>query len=141
MTIKNEPAKADLEFDPLAEKIRDSIRGVEGLRAENRRLTDHIKSLEAAKLQFESEIQCLKLTLEQERTERRHYHSLAIEIITRLDVVGRTINDAVKQAEDETYRKRREIPRPELPDIKGPGFLEKVEARMTGNGEKPKAVA
>jgi predicted RNase H-like nuclease (RuvC/YqgF family) len=141
MAIKNEPTKADLEFDPLAEKIRDAIRGVEGLGAENRRLTDQIKSLETAKLQLESEVECLNLTLEQERSERRHYHSLANEIITRLDVVGQTINGVVKKAEEEAYRKRRETPRPELPDIKGPGFLEKVEARMSGNGEKPKAVA
>ena len=141
MTIKNESTKADLEFDPLAEKIRDSIRGVEGLRTENRRLTDQIRSLETAKLQLESEVECLKLTLEQERSERRHYHSLANEIITRLEVVGQTIGDVVKQAEEESYRKRREIPRPELPDIKGSSFLEKVEARLNGKSEKPKAVA
>ena len=141
MTSKNDPTKPDLEFDPLAEKIRDSIRGVEGLRAENRRLTDLIRSLETAKVQLESELQCLKLAVEQERSERRHYHSLANEIITRLDVVGQTIGDVVKRAEEETYRQRKEIPRPELPDIKVPSFLEKVEARMNGTGEKPKAVA
>ena len=141
MTTKNDVTRPDLDFDPLAEKIRDSIRGVEGLRTENRKLTDQIRSLETAKLQLESELQCLKLTLEQERSERRHYHSLANEIITRLDVVGQTIGEVVKHAEDETYRKRREIPRPELPDIQGSSFLEKVEARMAGKGEKPKAVA
>ena len=77
--------------DPLAAKIRDSILGVENLRGENRRLADEIKDLEVTNLQLESEIQSLKLTLEQERAERRHYHSLANEIITRLDMVARTV--------------------------------------------------
>src|SRR6516165_5743623 len=77
--------------DPLAAKIRDSILGVETLRGQNRRLADEIKDLEVANLQLETEIQSLKLTLEQERAERRHYHSLANEIITRLDVVACTI--------------------------------------------------
>jgi hypothetical protein len=52
--------------DPLAGKIRDSILGVEKLRSENRRLTDEIKDLEVTTLQLESEIQSLKLTLEQD---------------------------------------------------------------------------
>src|SRR5215467_2873957 len=65
---------------------------------------DEIKDLEAANLQLESEIQSLKLTLEQERAERRHYHSLANEIITRLDVVACTIDDVVKRAEQEVSR-------------------------------------
>jgi chromosome segregation ATPase len=142
MTIKNVPMKADGEAgDPLTEKIRDSILGVENLRTENRRLTDQIKSLETTNLQLESEVQSLKITLEQERAERRHYHSLANEIITRLDVVGQTIHDVVKRAEQETYRQRREHPRAELPDIKVPSFLDKVEAMMNGNGEKAKAPA
>src|SRR5262252_413419 len=81
--------------DPLAAKIRDSILGVENLRGENRRLADEIKDLEVTNLQLESEIQSLKLTLEQERVERRHYHSLANEIITRMDVVARTVDDVV----------------------------------------------
>ena len=84
--------------DPLSAKIRDSILGVENLRGENRRLENEIKDLELTNLQLESEIQSLKLTLEQERAERRHYHSLANEIITRLDVVACTIDDVVKRA-------------------------------------------
>ena len=87
--------------DPLAAKIRDSILGVENLRNENRRLADEINDLEVTNLQLESEIQSLKLTLEQERGERRHYHSLANEIITRLDVVARTVDDVVKRAEQD----------------------------------------
>src|SRR6516225_10237687 len=87
--------------DPLVARIRDSILGVENLRGENSRLADKIKDLEVTNLQLESEIQSLKLTLEQERVERRHYHSLANEIITRLDVVACTIDDVVKRAEQE----------------------------------------
>jgi hypothetical protein len=140
MTSKNDPIKTDLDFDPLAEKIRDSIRGVESLRAENRRLADQIKSLESVKLQLESEIQCLKLTVEHERSERRHYHSLANEILTRLDVVGQTIGNVVKRAEEETYRQHRELPHPALLDVKAPSFLEKVQARVNGNGEEATAL-
>ena len=113
--------------DPLAAKIRDSILGVENLRGENRRLADEIKDLEVANLQLESEIQSLKLTLEQERAERRHYHSLANEIITRLDVVACTIDDVVKRAEQEVSRQRRETPTAKLPDVEAPSFRKKVE--------------
>jgi len=113
--------------DPLAAKIRDSILGVENLRNENRRLADEIKDLEVANLQLESEIQSLKLTLEQERAERRHYHSLANEIITRLDVVARTVDDVVKRAEQEVCSQRSKTPGAKLPDVEAPSFRKKVE--------------
>jgi len=118
--------------DPLAAKIRDSILGVETLRGENRRLTNEIKDLEVTNLQLESEIQSLKLTLEQERAERRHYHSLANEIITRLDMVARTVGDVVKRAEQEVSRQRRETPGAKLPDVEAPSFL----VRTTVNGQR-----
>ena len=118
--------------DPLAAKIRDSILGVENLRGENRRPADEIKDLEVTNLQLESEIQSLKLTLEQERAERRHYHSLANEIITRLDVVACTIDDVVKRAEQEVSRQRRETPGTKLPDAEAPSFLKAVEALVNG---------
>ena len=66
-----------------------------------------------------------------------HYHSLANEIVTRLDVVGQTIDDVVKRAEQEVYRQRRENPRAELPDIKVPSFLRKVEATLNGTAPNP----
>ena len=142
MAVKSVSTNTDLQSgDPLTEKIRESILGVENLREENRRLTDRVKSLEATNLHLESEVQSLKLSLDQERAERRHYHSLANEIITRLDVVGQTIDDVVKRAEQETYRQRRESPRAELPDIELPTFLKRVEALVNGQGEKPKALA
>src|SRR5215471_693201 len=129
MPVNNVPTKAEVELgDPLTDRIRESILGVENLRAENRRLTDQVKSLEGRNLQLESEVQSLKLALDHERAERRHYHSLANEIITRLDVVGQTIDDVVKRAEQETYRQRRENPRAELPEVELPTFLQRVEA-------------
>src|SRR5215471_180897 len=118
--------------DPLAAKIRDSILGVENLRTENRRLADEIKDLEVTNLQLESEIQSLKLTLEQERAERRHYHSLANEIITRLDVVARTVDDVVRRAEQEVSRQRRETPGAKLPDVEAQSFAKVVEALTNG---------
>ena len=139
MPVNNVPTKAELEpGDPLTERIRESILGVENLRAENRRLTDQVKSREGDKLQLESEVQSLKLALDHERGERRHYHSLANEIITRLDVVGQTIDDVVKRAEHDAYRQRREKPRAELPEAELPTFLKKVEAFVNSHGEKPK---
>src|SRR6516164_6122361 len=119
--------------DPLAAKMRDSILGVENLRNENRRLADEINDLEVANLQLETEIQSLKLTLEQERAERRHYHSLANEIITRLDVVACTIDDVVRRAEQEVSRQRREPLGAKLPDVEAPSFLKMVEALPNGH--------
>ena len=137
MPVNNVPTKAEVEHgDPLTERIRESIIGVENLRAENRRLSDQVKSLEGTQLQLESEVQSLKLALDHERTERRHYHSLANEIVTRLDVVGQTIDEVVKRADQEVYRQRRENPRAELPDIKVPTFLKKVETLVNGHGDK-----
>jgi hypothetical protein len=131
----NVAMKAEVEpGDSLTERIRESTLGLENLRAENFRLTDQVKSLEGTNLQLESEVQSLKLALDHERAECRHYHSLANEIVTRLDVVGQTIDDVVKRAEQEVYRQRRENPRAELPDIKVPSFLRKVEAALNGNG-------
>src|SRR5262252_5781579 len=122
--VKDLPKVAEPKAaDPLADKIRDSILGVENLRAENARLANQVNGLERANLQLESEVQSLKLTLEHERSERRHYHSLANEIITRLDVVGQTIDDVVRRAEQEVYRQRKETPRAELPEVKVPAFL------------------
>jgi chromosome segregation ATPase len=136
MVSKSVPADLDCG-DLLAERIRESILGVESLREENRRLTDQVRSLEPTNLQLESEVQSLRLSLEQERAERRHYHSLANEIITRLDVVGQTIDDVVRRAEQETTRQRRESSRADLPEVEMPTFLKKVEALVNGHGEKP----
>ena len=140
MPVNSVPTKVDVEFgDPLTEKIRESIIGVEKLRAENRELTDKVTSLETTNLQLENEVRSLKRALDDERAERRHYHSLANEIITRLDVIGQTIDDVVKRAEHDVYRQRRENPRAELPEAELPTFLKKVEAQVNGQGEKSKA--
>jgi len=139
----NVPMKAKVEpGDSLTERIRESILGLKNLSAENCRLTDDFKSLEGTNLQLESEVQSLKLALDHERAERQHYHSLANEIVTRLDVVGQTIDEVVKRADQEVYRQRRENPRAdyELPDIKVPSFLRKVEALINSPGEKAHAV-
>src|SRR6516225_1213398 len=113
MLENNVPMKVELEpVDSLTERIRESILGVENLRTENRRLTDKLKSLEGNNLQLENEVRSLKLALDHEQAERRHYHSLTTEIITRLDVVGQTIDDVVKRAEHDVYRQRRENPAP-----------------------------
>jgi chromosome segregation ATPase len=141
MLDNNVPMKADVEVvDWLGEKICNSISGIENLRAENQSLTNQLKSLEANNFQLESEVRSLKLALDNEQAERRHYHSLANEIITRFDVVGQTIDDVVKRAEQDAYRQRRENPHAELPEAELPTFLKKVEALVNGLGEKPKTL-
>ena len=138
MPVNNVPMKEELELvDSLTERIRESVLGVENLRTENRRLTDKLRSLEANNLQLENEVRSLKLALDHEQSERRHYHSLANEIITRFDVVGQTIDDVVKRVEHD--RQRRENPRAELPEAELPTFLKKAGAPVNGPGEKPKA--
>jgi chromosome segregation ATPase len=137
MAVNNVPMKAEIELvDSLTERIRESVLGVENLRTENRRLTDKLKSLEAKSLQLENEVRSLKLALDHEQSERRHYHSLANEIITRFDVVGQTIDDVVKRVEHD--RQWRENPRADLPETELPTFLKKVEALVNGPGEKSK---
>ena len=121
--------------DSLAEKIRDSMLAVEKIRAENIRLTEQLASLERSKHALESEVESLKVAVENERTERRYYHSLANEIITRLDVVGQTIDAVVRRAEQDTHRQRKDPPA-ELPAVNVPTFLQKVEALINGRGDK-----
>jgi len=139
MSIRNDVEMEAESADPLAEKIRDSIIGVENIRSENRRLIEKINSLESAKLRLESESRSLKLALEHERAERRHYHSLANEIITRLDIVGQTVDDVVKRAMQEVHRQGRENTRADLPDVKAPSFLRKIQAALNGNGTEGSA--
>jgi hypothetical protein len=89
----------EVDGDQLIHKILEAIAAVENLRAEKvrlaeqvkMRLTEQVKSLEDSNLVLKSEVELLKLAVEDERAERRHYHSLADEIITRLEVVGQTI--------------------------------------------------
>ena len=92
-----------------------------------------LRTLRVANLQLENEIESLKLTLEQERAERRHYHSLANEIITRLDVVACTIDDVVKRAEQEVCSQRSKTPGAKLPDVEAPSFRKKVEDFVNGH--------
>jgi hypothetical protein len=139
MSMKDIATRAQDGADPLGEKIRDYILGVENIRAENHKLLDQIATLETANLALESEVRSLNLALEHERAERRHYHSLANEIITRLDVVGRTIDDVVKRAAQGVHRPAKENPGPDLPEMPVPSFLRKVEALINGQGEKPES--
>jgi hypothetical protein len=99
-------AQIEIETDPGTDKILQTIAAVENLRAEKvrlaervkMRLAERVKSLEHANLRLKSEVESLKLAVEDERAERRHYRQLADEIITRLDIVGQTIDDVVERS-------------------------------------------
>jgi hypothetical protein len=93
--------KAQASSDDLAAAISDAMRGMHDLREENASLRAEKDELEHRRSTLESELAWLKAQLDNERTERRHYHSLANEIITRLDIVGRTVDDVVQRAQHE----------------------------------------
>ena len=63
MSMNEIATRAEDGADPLGEKIRDYILGVENIRAENHRLLDHIATLETANLALESEVRSLNLAL------------------------------------------------------------------------------
>jgi hypothetical protein len=139
--IMQQVRKAEPSSDDLAEAI---MRGMRQLREENATLREENAVLCAGNDELkrrssvlESEIASLKAQLDNERTERRHYHSLANEIMTRLDVVGRTVDDVVQRAQHEVYSKRKEQPSGELPEIKIPKFLK--EAITADGPAEPKA--
>src|SRR5262249_50656859 len=115
MTIR-QVAKAQTQSDDLAGAIANAMRGMHDLRDENASLIARTSELEHCRSVLESEIATLKAQLENERNERRHYHSLANEIITRLDVVGRTVDDVIKRAHREVQSQRKEHPRGDIPD-------------------------
>jgi hypothetical protein len=106
MSVASSPTQIEVKTDSLTDKVREAIADVENLRAAkirlaeqiNRKLAEQVKSLKHAKLVPKSEVESLRLAVEDERAERRHYHSLADEIITRLNVVRQTIGDVVKRA-------------------------------------------
>jgi len=109
MSVTNFPTKKDVAIDQLIDKIRKAIAAVEALRIEKvnvpervkMRLAEQVKSLEHDNLVLKREAESLRLAVEDERAERPHYHSLADEIITRLNVVGQTIDYVVKRAGQE----------------------------------------
>jgi hypothetical protein len=123
--------------DNLAEAIDGAMRGMHELRDENAALRGRNDELEHRRCVLESENASLKAQLDNERLERRHYHSLANEIITRLDVVGRTVDDVVQRAQQEVYSKRKQQPSGELAEFKIPNFLK--QANTADGPAEPKA--
>jgi hypothetical protein len=103
-------------------------------------LTDQVRSLETNNLQLESEVRSLKLALDHEKSERRHYQFPRQRDHHPARCGRPDLDDVVKRAEHDVYRKRRETPRAELPEAELPTFLRKVEALVNGPGEKPKAL-
>jgi predicted RNase H-like nuclease (RuvC/YqgF family) len=104
-----------------------SIDGSRGALREAREENDTLRArnddLRRRCSEMKSEIAQLKAQLADERTERRHYHSLANEIVTRLDIVGRTVDDVVQRAENEVHSTRKEHPGAEVAELKIPAYL------------------
>jgi hypothetical protein len=115
MSVASSPTQIEVKTHSLTDKIRETIAAVENLCAAkirlaeqiNRRLAEQFKSLEHANLVLKSEVKSLRVAVEDERAERQHYHSLADEIITRMNVVGQTIGDVVKRAEKSSGSERK----------------------------------
>ena len=109
MPVIISPIQKDLVIHKLIDKIQVTIETIENLRVEKvslagrvkMRLAEQVKSLEHDNLVLRREAESLRLAFEDERAERRYYHSLADEIITRLNVVGQTIDYVVKRAGQE----------------------------------------
>jgi len=112
MPVIISPIQKDLVIHKLIDKIQVTIETIENLRVEKvslaervkMRLAEQVKSLEHDNLVLKSEAESLRLAVEDERAERRHYHSVADEIITRLNVVGQTIDYVVKRAGQEVWQ-------------------------------------
>jgi hypothetical protein len=115
------------------------MRGMHELRDENAALRVRNGELEHSRSVLESEIAALKAQLDNERNERRHYHSLANEILTRLDVVGRTVDDVVQRAHHEVHSQRKEFSRGDLPELKLPQFLKQPTSADTAADPKAEA--
>ena len=109
MSVASSPTQIEVKTNSLTDNLLEAIAAVKSLRAEkvrlaeqiNRRLAEQVKSLEHDNLVLKREAESLRRAVEDERAERRHYHSLADEIITRLNVVGQTIDYVVKRAGQE----------------------------------------
>lgn len=123
---EHQPMKID-----LAAAVDAAMRGMHALREDNAALGEEVNRLEMENISLSSQVETLKIQLEAEKAERRHYHSLANEIITRLDIVGRTVDDVVKRAEQEVYRQRRESPKAEVPELEK--MPERLQAFINGS--------
>ena len=85
MSVTNSPTKKDVAIDQLIDKLQKAIAAVEALRIEKvnvpervkMRLAEQVKSLEHDNLVLKNEVESLRTAVEDERAERRHYHSLA----------------------------------------------------------------
>src|SRR5207248_9509863 len=95
----------------------DAMRGMHDLRQDNATLRAANEELEHRRSALESELAWLNSQLDNERTERRHYHSLANEIMTRLDVVGRTVDDVVQRAQQEVASMNAEVTELKIPEF------------------------
>jgi hypothetical protein len=110
--------------DDLDQAIAVAMLGMHKLREENARLRARNNELEHRGPVMEAEIVNLKEQLKNERSERQHYHSLANEIITRIDVVVCTVDDVVQRA----YSMCKDQPYADLPALKIPAFLKRSTA-------------
>lgn len=121
--------------DPLTEAAKAHVAGIERLKAEIADLRFDLASVQTHVAVIESENASLKAQLDKEKAERRHYNSLANEIITRLDIVGKTVDDVVSKAHHEVARIKREMPNSEVPPINVPNFLLAINGSAEQQGE------
>jgi hypothetical protein len=98
--------------------------GMHELREENATLRHHNDELEDRCYVLQLEITSLKVQIDNERTKRQHYHSLANEFMTRLDVIGRTIDDVVQRAQQREFDSTcKELPGAKVTELRIPADL------------------
>jgi hypothetical protein len=131
---KAQPSSKDLD-----EAITVAMRGMQELREQNARLRASNNELEHRHPVLEREIATLKAQLDNERNERRHYHSLANELITRIDIVVRTVDGVVQCAQHVVHSMREEESRADLPELIIPAFLK--QRMVADDPAEPKADA
>jgi len=122
------PQAVDIQTDgdPHSDNLQSAARYVQGLRDEVATMHARNMDLERDNNMLYSEVQCLKLQLEAERTERRHYHQYATSVTTSFDVVVRVIEDALARA---VQHARAPDDGKGAPEIKMPDNLQKWLSR------------
>ena len=117
---KLQPPNLEMDFHGAhSANMLAAARYTEAMREEISSMHAKITDLEGENIRLESEVECLKIQLEGERNERRHYHQYAASITTSLSNVTKIIDDVLAQAVTSARS-----PAEGMPDIDMPARLQ-----------------